>query len=144
MATREGHSVGGLDEQDRDMVVDPVLGDSPYNGSKSLVTGKKGFSPFFKSKAREELVRHCTDPILLTCALTLNESYEAVTICRLVAIHCSGRPGTLADLVWIPMSLRTRTLAALRLRLEFLMGKAKLNRAQINGKIGPRRTKKCM
>ena len=108
------------------MVVGPVSGDSPYNGSKSLVTGKKGFSPFFKSKARDKLVTHCTDLILLTCALTLNESSKAVTICRLVDIHCSGRPGTLADLVWIPMSLRTQTLAALRLRLEFLVGKANL------------------
>ena len=60
------------------------------------------------------------------CALTLNESYEAVTICRLVAIHGSGRPGILADLVWIPLSLRNQTLAELRLRFDFLLGKASL------------------
>ena len=37
---------GDLDVQDdQDIVVDPMEGDSPYNGSKSLVTGKKGFSP---------------------------------------------------------------------------------------------------
>ena len=29
----------------------------------------------------------CTDPILLTRALSLNESYEAACICRLVAGH---------------------------------------------------------
>ena len=113
--------MGGLDDQhDGDMAVDTESGDSPCNGSKSLVTGKKGFSQFFKSKAWDELGTHCTDPILLTRALTLNESYEVVTICRLVAIHGSRRPGTLADLVWVPMSLRTSTLAELRLRLEFL------------------------
>ena len=58
--------------------------------------------------------------------LTLPESYEALAICRLVALHGSRRPGTLADLVWIPMSLRTATLADLRLRLQFLVGKATL------------------
>ena len=73
------------------MLVDPVEGDSPYNGSKSLVTGKKGFSPYFKSVARDELETHCTDPILLTRALSLNESYEAACICRIVAIHASAQ-----------------------------------------------------
>ena len=127
VAPGEGNNGGALaDQADRDMAVDLVEGDSPYNRSKSLVTGKKGFSPFFKSKARDELGRHCTDLILLMHALTLNESYEAVTICRLVAIHGSGRPGILADLVWIPLSLRNQTLAELRLRFDFLLGKAKL------------------
>ena len=101
MAPGEGQQGGDLDLSDRDMAVDPVEGDSPYNGSKSLVTGKKGFSPFFKSKARD-LLTHCIDPNLLTRALALAESYEAVAICRLVAIHGSGQPGTYADLVWVP------------------------------------------
>ena len=34
--------------------------------------------------------------------------------------------GILADLVWIPQSLRNRTLAELKLRYDFLLGKAKL------------------
>ena len=36
---------------------------------------------------RDELETHCTDTILLTRALSLNESYEAACICRLVAVH---------------------------------------------------------
>ena len=82
------------------MVVDPMDdAQAPYNGLKSLVTGRKGFSPFFESVAWDKLETHCTDPILLTRALSLNESYEAACICRLVAVHASGRPGTLADMV---------------------------------------------
>ena len=109
-----------------DVVADPIVGASPYNGSKSLVMGKRGFSPYFKSKARAELLTHCSHPQLLTRALTLPESYEALAICCLVAVHGSGRPGTLANLVWIPLSLRTATLANLKLRLQFLEGKATL------------------
>ena len=109
------------------MVVDPMDdAQAPYNGSKSLVTGRKGFSPFFKSVARDELETHCTDPILLTRALSLNESYEAACICRLVTVHASGRPGTLADMVWMPQSLRSQALDYLNLRLDFLLGKARL------------------
>ena len=38
---------------------DLVVGaQSPYNGSKSLVTGKKGFTPYFKSLAVAELSTH--------------------------------------------------------------------------------------
>ena len=126
---------GGPNDPDMDVVADPIVGASPYNGSKSLVTGKRGFSPYFKSKARAELLMHyshpqllahCSHPQLLTRALTLPESYEALAICRLVAVHGSGRPGTLANLVWIPLSLRTATLANLKLRLQFLEGKATL------------------
>ena len=76
--------------------------------------------------ARQELETHCTDPILLTRALSLNESYEAACICRLVAVHASGRPGTLADMVWMPQSLRSQALDYLNLRLDFLLGKARL------------------
>ena len=59
VAPGEGHSEGGLaDQDDRDMAVDPVEGNSPYNESKSLITGKEGFSPFFKSKAQDKLGTH--------------------------------------------------------------------------------------
>ena len=73
-----------------------------------------------------ELLTHCTHPLLLTKAHTVTKSYEALAICRLVAVHGSGRPGTLANLVWIPLSLRSATLADLKLRLQFLEGKAAL------------------
>ena len=55
----DGHN-GGPEDRDMDVAVDPIGGASPYNGSKSLVTGKRGFSPFFKSKAVTELLTHCT------------------------------------------------------------------------------------
>ena len=122
----DGHN-GDPEDRDMGVAVDPIGGVSPYNGSKSLVTGKRGFSPFFKSKAVTELLMHCTHQLLHTKALTVSESYEAVAICRLVAVHGSGRPGTLANLVWIPLSLRSATLADLNLRLQFLEGKAALN-----------------
>ena len=76
--------------------------------------------------AGDEFERHCTDPILLTRALSLNESYEAACICRLVAVYASGQPNTLADMVWMPQSLRSQALDDLNLRLEFLLGKARL------------------
>ena len=41
----DGHN-GSPEDRDMDMVADPIEGAaSPYNGSKSLVTGKRGFSP---------------------------------------------------------------------------------------------------
>ena len=73
VAPGEGRNEGGLNDPDGDMAVDPVVGVPPYNGSKSLVTGKRGFSPYFKSKARAELLTHCSDQHLLTRALTLPE-----------------------------------------------------------------------
>ena len=99
VAPGEWHNEGGLvDQHYRNKAVDLVEGDSPFNGSKSLVIGKKGFSPFFKSKAREELTGIAM-PHSIMCALSLNESYEAACICRLVAIHAKAQPGALADLV---------------------------------------------
>ena len=115
---------GDPNDHDMDGSAAPPVGASPYNGSKSLVTGKRGFSPFFKSQAVSELLTHCTHQLLLTKALTVQESYEAVAICRLVAVHSSGLPGTLAKLVWIPMRLRSATLPDLKAWLQFLVGKA--------------------
>ena len=63
---------------------------SPYNGSKSLVSAKKGFTPFFKSLACKELPQHCNHPSLFTKALTITESYEEVTVCRVVGGKGSG------------------------------------------------------
>ena len=99
-------------------------GDSPFNGSKSLVTGKRGFSPYFKSLAVAELRTHCTHQSLLTKALTVTESYEAVAVCRLVALHSKNQVASLVKLVWIPQSLRSAFLAELQARLQFLSGKA--------------------
>ena len=58
----------------------------PIIGSKSLVTAKKGFTPFFKSIACRELPQHCSHPSCFSKALTLTESYEAVTLCRVIAL----------------------------------------------------------
>ena len=49
-----GHN-GDSNDHDMDEFSAPAVGDSPYNGSKSLVTGKRGFSPYFKSQAVAEL-----------------------------------------------------------------------------------------
>ena len=119
----DGHNGDPNDHNMREVAAPNVEG-SLYNGSKSLVTGKRGFSPYFKSQAVSELLTHCSHQSLLTKALTVQESYEAVAICRLVAVHGSGLPGTLAKLVWIPMSLRSATLPDLKARLQFLVGKA--------------------
>ena len=73
--------------------------------------------------AAQQLVTHCTHPILLTKAISLNESYEAACISHLVA-NASGIHNTLAEIVWMPQSLRAQELGALNLRLEFLLGKA--------------------
>ena len=111
------HDMGEVEEQ--------VGGDpSPYNGSKSLVTSKRGFSPYFKSLAVAELQTHCTHQLLLSKALTVSESYEAVAICRLVALHSRNQLSALIKLVWIPQSLRSASLPELQARLQFLLGKA--------------------
>ena len=111
---------------DQDMFDEPeVVGPVPPNGSKSLVTGRKGFSAHFKNVAAAQLLTHVKFPILLTKAISLNESYEAACISRLVAIYASGLHNTLAEIVWMPQSLRAQELGALNLRLEFLLGKAR-------------------
>ena len=97
---------------------------SPYNGSKSLVTGKKGFTPYFKSLAVAELSTHCSHQSLFTKALTVTESYEAVTICRVVGLLQSNQVASLIKLSWIPQALRSASLSDLQARLQFLLGKA--------------------
>ena len=64
---------------------------SPYNGSKSLASAKQGFTPFFKSQACKELPKHCNHPSCFTKALTLTESYEAVTLCRVIGLLSQGK-----------------------------------------------------
>ena len=106
---------------------DPVEGaPSPYNGSKSLVNAKKGFTPYFKSLAVAELSQHCPHPSLFTKALTVSESYEAVCICRVVGLLQSGQVGVaeLIKLSWIPQALRSASLSDLQARVQFLLGKA--------------------
>ena len=66
----DGHN-GGPNDHVMDEFEAPIVGASPYNGSKSLVTGKRGFSPFFKSQAVSELLTHCTHQLLLTKALNV-------------------------------------------------------------------------
>ena len=47
-----GEGLGLPNESDMGEVEVPAGGgNSPFNGSKSLVTGKRGFSPYFKSQA---------------------------------------------------------------------------------------------
>ena len=81
---------------------------SPYNGSKSLVSAKKGFTAYFKSLAVSKLSQHCPHPSLFTKALTVTESYEAVCICRVVGLLQSGEVGVaeLIKLSWIPQAIR--------------------------------------
>ena len=99
---------------------------NPYNGSKSLVSAKKGFTPFFKSIAVGKLLEHCPHPSLLSKALTVTESYEAATICRVIGLLQSGEEGVaeLVKLSWIPQSIKGATLSELRARERFLLGKA--------------------
>ena len=53
-----------------------------YNILASQITGSSGV----QIAQRLWFHTHCTEPILLTRALSLNESYEAACICRLVAV----------------------------------------------------------
>ena len=66
---------------------------SPIIGSKSLVSAKKGFTPFFKSIASKELPQHCSHPSCFTKSLTLTESYEAATLCHSIGLLESGERG---------------------------------------------------
>ena len=92
-----GEGAGHSNESDMGVNEElPVVGSpSPYNGSKSLVTGKRGFTPYFKSLAVAELSTHCSHQSLFTKALTVTESYEAVTICRIVALLQSNQVASL-------------------------------------------------
>ena len=70
-----GEGSGLSNESDMGEHEEQVVGaPSPYNGSKSLVTGKRGFSPYFKSLAVAELHTHCSHQSLFTKALTVTES----------------------------------------------------------------------
>ena len=70
------------------------------------------------------LSTHCSHQSLFTKALTVTESYEAVTICRIVALLQSNQVASLIKMSWIPQSLRTASLPDLQARLQFLLGKA--------------------
>ena len=103
-----------------------LLEGNPYNGSKSLVSAKKGFTPYFKSLAVGELLQQCPHPSLLTKALTVMESYEAAAVCRVIGLLQSGEVGwaALVKLSWIPQSIKGATLSELKARERFLLGKA--------------------
>merc|ERR1712030_141187 len=88
-----------LDEvqNDGDRSVNAVSTDGdinlPFDGSKTLVTAKKGFTKFFKSIAVRELAQQCSHPSCYTKSLTLSESYEATTLCRSITLLESGERG---------------------------------------------------
>ena len=111
-------------------------GDSPYNGSKSLVTGKRGFSPYFKSQAVAELRTHCTHQSLLTKTLTVTESYEAVAICRLVALHSGNQVGTLLNLCGFPRVCVLHPCLNFRPGCSFSWGKPHRRLVQTSGNTG--------
>ena len=98
----------------------------PTNGSKSLVTAKKGFTKFFKSIAYRELSQHCSHPSCFSKALTLSESYEAVTLCRVITLLELGERGVaeFATLSWIPQGIKGATLSDIRATKDFLLRKA--------------------
>ena len=83
----------------------------PIIGSKSLVTAKKGFTKFFKSIACRELSQHCSHPSCFSKSLTLTESYEAVTLCRVITLFESGEKGVaeFANMGWIPQGIKGAT-----------------------------------
>ena len=109
---------------------------SPYNGSKSLASAKKGFTPFFKSLACKELPQHCNHPSCFTKALTLTESYEAVTLCRVIGLLESGERGVaeFAKMSWIPQSIPCLNL---RQGSAFFWGKQLSPQAWTVGNNGP-------
>ena len=98
----------------------------PIIGSKSLVTANKGFTPFFKSIACRELPQHCSHPSCFSKSLTLTESYEAVTLCRVITLLESGERGVaeFANMGWIPQGIKGATLSDMKARKNFLLGKA--------------------
>ena len=78
------HNGGVLEVVDQEMSDElEFVAPAPPNCSKSLVTGRKGFSAHFKNVAAGELVTQVKFPVLLTKAISLNESYEAACISRL-------------------------------------------------------------
>merc|ERR1711936_790960 len=80
----------------------------PYDGSKSLVTAKKGFTKFFKSIAYRELAHDCRHTSCYTKSLTLSESYEATTLCKSITLLESGERGQaeFASLDWLPQGIK--------------------------------------
>ena len=99
---------------------------SPIIGSKSLVSAKKGFTPFFKSIACKELPQHCSHPSCFTKSLTLTESYEAATLCRSIGLLESGERGVaeFANMSWIPQGIKGATLSDMKARKHFLLREA--------------------
>ena len=126
-ATGANGSVLPIDNNRREnaetMEEDDVL---PIIGSKSPVTAKKGFTPFFKSVACKELPQYCSHPSCFSKALTLTESYEAETLCRVIALLESGERGVaeFAKMSWIPQGIKGATLSDMKARKHFLLGKA--------------------
>merc|ERR1711936_100636 len=98
----------------------------PFDGSKSLVTAKKGFTKFFKSIAYRELTQHCSHPSCYTKSLTLSESYEATTLCRSIKLLESGERGQaeFASLSWLPQGIKRATLSQIRARKDHLLRKS--------------------
>ena len=118
---------GDLDGGDH-VMDDPAAGGAALaNGSKSLVTGRKGFSAHFTNIAHSELVTHIEHPVLLTKAITLSEGYEAACISRLLAIHKARLFNELVEIVWMTQSLRTKIKGELTMRFDFLLAKARQN-----------------
>ena len=98
----------------------------PYDGSKTLVTAKKGFTKFFKSIAYRELAHDCRHTSCYTKSLTLSESYEATTLCKSITLLESGERGQaeFASLDWLPQGIKRATLTQIRARKEYLLRKS--------------------
>ena len=80
-----GRSTRGVQDDHKAVMADPPAdGYALGAGSKSLVTGRKGFNPNFKNHAFDNLFAHVQQPVLLTKALSLT---EAACISRLLGIH---------------------------------------------------------
>ena len=99
---------------------------TPSDGSKSLITAKKGLTKFFKSIAVQELARQCSHPRCYTRSLTLTESYEATTLCRSIKLLESGERGQaeFSSLSWIPQGIKSATLSQMRARKDHLLRKS--------------------
>merc|ERR1711936_910037 len=100
--------------------------DLPYDGSKALVTAKKGFTKFFKSIAFKELAHDCRHTRCYTKSLTLSESYEATTLCKSITLLESGERGQaeFASLDWLPQGIKRATLTQIKARKEYLLRKS--------------------
>merc|ERR1712215_391358 len=124
-----GMDMGGP-QNDGDRRVNAVSAEGdmglPYDGSKTLVTAKKGFTKYFKSIAFKELAHDCRHARCYTKSLTLGESYEATTLCKSITLLESGERGQaeFASLDWLPQGIKRATLTQIKARKEYLLRKS--------------------